>query len=56
MKKESEAKPSMSNLTYFSDDDPAAGYGRSPTENIVGPSSSNQGEFRSPTVNAAANF
>ena len=54
MRKESEAKPSMSNLTYFSDDDPAHGYGRTPIENVVGTSS--QGEYRPPGINAAANF
>jgi hypothetical protein len=54
MKKENEAqKQSMSNLPYFSDDDPAQGYGRAPTENVVGTS---QGEYRPPGINAAANF
>jgi hypothetical protein len=53
MRKENEVKKqSMSNLTYFSDEDPALGYGRTPTENVIG---NNQGDYR-PPVNAAANF
>lgn len=54
MKKESEAKQSMSNIPYFSDEDPAQGYGRAPTENVVG--TSGQAEYRTPGINAAANF
>ena len=54
MRKEEAQKQNMSNLTYFSDDDPTQGYGQAPTENVVG--ASNQGEYRPPGINAAANF
>jgi Mid2 like cell wall stress sensor len=50
-KRESEQKENTANLTYFSDD-PAVGYGRAPTENVL----VREGEFRPPAVNAAANF
>jgi len=50
MRKDQESKPSMSNLTYFSDDDPTQGYGAAPTEGVVGTH-----EYR-PTYNSAANF
>ena len=56
MRKENEEqKQTMSNLTYFSDEDPAQGYGRAPLESVVGTSSS-QAEYRPPGINAAANF
>lgn len=59
MKKESEAKKqSMPNFTYFSDEDPAHGYGASPTEGVFASNNNNnnqQMDFR-PPVNAAANF
>lgn len=53
MRKENEAKANTSNLTYYSDD-PAEGYGREPSEGVVG--NKEGGEFRSPAVNSAANF
>lgn len=57
MKKENEAKKqSMSNLTYFSEEDPAHGYGRSPTEGVFGSNNNNQQMDFRPPVNAAANF
>jgi hypothetical protein len=36
MKKESDSKPSMSNVAYFSDDDPRGAYGAAPTEGVIG--------------------
>lgn len=51
MKRENERNDNAANLTYFSDD-PAIGYGRAPTENVI----VKEGEFRQPPVNAAANF
>lgn len=58
MRKENEAKQNMSNLTYFSDEDPAQGSVGSPTGGFVrnGGGSPQGGELRSPAVNAAANF
>jgi len=54
MRRENEAKKqSMSNLTYFSDEDPSQGYGQAPTEGVVG---TQHGEYRTPGINAAANF
>lgn len=52
MKRQRDRKESNANLTYFSDD-PVEGYGAAPTEGVVG---SEKPEYRSPPVNAAANF
>jgi hypothetical protein len=57
MKRERDRKESsMNNLTYFGDDDPAEGYGGTPTEGVVGTEKLAKSPQRSPPVNAAANF
>jgi Mid2 like cell wall stress sensor len=52
MKRENEAKQNAANLSYFSDD-AHEGYAQSPADSGL---ANKEGEFRSPTLNAASNF
>jgi hypothetical protein len=53
MKREKD-EPSTANLTYYHDD-PAVGYGTTPTENVVG-AEKPATDYRAPAVNHASNF